>query len=98
MYVYHYIMPISIPSASVLKWVAAGAVAAIVATVGFFDKFGDPLIQGLIMIIIGVVILMLVDTKKLGVFVGIPAGFIIAGAVVLSNKFIVPLLKEGIID
>ena len=86
-------MPVG--SQTVIKWVAAGAIAAVIATVGFFSNVGTPLVQGLVMVAIGVGILMFIGTKQLGVATAIPAGFIIAGGIVLTNEYIVPLINKG---
>ncbi len=87
-------MGFSIPSTTILKWIGAGAVAAIVSTVGFLTNFADPLVEGLVMIAVGVVILAFIDTKKLGMAVVFPAGLIVAGSVTLANKFVVPLIPN----
>ena len=79
---------------TILKWIIAGVVASIVATIGFFSEFGTPLVNGLVMIAIGVGVLMFIGTKQLGLATSIPAGFIIAGALVLSVEFVVPLFNK----
>jgi len=80
---------------TVIKWVAAGAVAALVVTVGFFTNLGTPLVQGLVFLAIGIGILMFIGPKQLGIATAIPAGIIIAGGIILTNEFVVPNLRLG---
>lgn len=76
-----------------VKWVAAGLVAAVVTTLAFFNKFGTPLIRGVIMIALGVAVLYFAR-GKLGLFSAVPYGLIVAGAIVLSNEYVVPSFRK----
>lgn len=78
-----------------VKWVAAGLVAAIVSTLAFFNKFGTPLMRGVVMIALGVAVLYFAR-GKLGLFSAVPYGLVVAGAMVLSNEYIVPTFKKTV--
>lgn len=77
-----------------MRWVAAGLVAAVVASMAIFTKWGkgNALWIGLLMILAGVIVLLFFK----GVPSAFPAGFIVAGGVVLANTYLVPMLPDAI--
>lgn len=83
---------------TVVKWVIAGAVAAATVAMSSMLNLGNDLVTALVLIAIGVAIFIFLGPKKLGAASSIPAGFVVAGGIMLSNKYIVPRLPASSVN
>ncbi|GEM_PF-4026706 len=79
---------------SIATWLAVAAVAAVAAGISYFTKLGNPLYVGLGMILAGVVIAHFLKGKNVGLLSAVPKGLIVAGGIVLAQKYVVPYFNK----